>query len=214
MTALASRPVWLIGGGGHGKVVVAALRAAGMRAAGIFDSDPETWGRRVLDVPVVGDLPTPAWWGREACLGFLAIGANHVRQKLARVHAPLDWPVVIHPRATVDDDAQIGEGTLVSAGAVIQPGATVGSHVVINTGGVVEHDVRVGAFAFVAPGACLAGGVTIGEGTFIGVNASVLPGVSIGAWSTVGAGAVVIDDLPPNVTAVGVPARPISSNRG
>lgn len=192
-------------------MAVAALRLAGWRVAGIFDADSDIWGRRVCDVPVIGDLPTPEWWCQEARLGLIAIGANHVRQRLAWVHAPLDWPVVIHPASTIDASAQIGQGTLVCAGAVIQPAAVVGGHVVINTAAIVEHDVHVGAFAFIAPGACLAGGVTVGEGAFIGINASILPGVSIGAWSTVGAGSVVLDDLPPQVTAAGVPARPIVS---
>ena len=47
------------------------------------------------------------------------------------------------------------------------------------------------------------------SGVHIGTGASVVPGVTIGRRSIVGAGAVVVDDLPPGVTAVGVPARPI-----
>jgi serine acetyltransferase len=39
------------------------------------------------------------------------------------------------------------------------------------------------------------------------MNAGVIGGVTVGAWSTVGAGASVVRDVPPNVTAVGVPAR-------
>ncbi len=211
--APASQPVWLLGGGGHSKVGASALRAAGRQVAGVFDSDPQTWGQQwVLDIKVVGDLPAPSWWQEEARLGFIAIGANRVRWQLAGAHTPSDWAIVTHPTATVDPTAEIGPGTLICAGAVIQPTAEIGSHVVINTGAVVEHDVKLGDFAFVAPGACLEGGVVVGEGAFIGVNASILPGVSIGAWSTVGAGAVVLEDLPPHVTAVGVPARPIPSD--
>jgi len=41
----------------------------------------------------------------------------------------------------------------------------------------------------------------------VGTGASVIPGRSIGARTTVGAGAVVVDDLPADVVAVGVPAR-------
>jgi acetyltransferase-like isoleucine patch superfamily enzyme len=46
---------------------------------------------------------------------------------------------------------------------------------------------------------------------FLGIGAKVIPGVKIGAGTTVGAGAVVIEDLPENVTAVGVPARVIKA---
>jgi len=49
----------------------------------------------------------------------------------------------------------------------------------------------------------------IGEGCYIGMGANVIQGITIGPWSIIGAGAVVIRDIPPHVTAVGVPARVI-----
>ncbi len=49
--------------------------------------------------------------------------------------------------------------------------------------------------------------ITIGDNAWIGGGAIVLAGVSIGANTIVGAGAVVTRDLPPNVVAVGNPAR-------
>lgn len=61
----------------------------------------------------------------------------------------------------------------------------------------------------ISPGAHLAGNVTVGEGTHIGVGVSVIPGCKIGEWSVIGAGAVVVEDIPPRVVAVGVPARPV-----
>ncbi|MFF4185971.1 sugar O-acetyltransferase [Streptomyces sp. NPDC001691] len=49
--------------------------------------------------------------------------------------------------------------------------------------------------------------VTIGDNVWLGGGAIVCPGVTIGANTVVGAGSVVIRDLPPNVLAVGNPAR-------
>jgi UDP-perosamine 4-acetyltransferase len=59
----------------------------------------------------------------------------------------------------------------------------------------------------VAPGVQLAGDVKLGEGVFFGIGSCAIPGVRVGEWTMVGAGAVVVDDLPSDVTAVGVPAR-------
>jgi len=51
--------------------------------------------------------------------------------------------------------------------------------------------------------------ITIGDNVWLGGGVIVLPGVTIGENTVVGAGAVVTKDLPPNVVAVGNPARVI-----
>jgi maltose O-acetyltransferase len=49
--------------------------------------------------------------------------------------------------------------------------------------------------------------ITIGDNVWLGGGAIVMPGITIGENTAVGAGAVVTRDLPPNVVAVGNPAR-------
>ncbi|MHB1139004.1 MAG: sugar O-acetyltransferase [Microthrixaceae bacterium] len=49
--------------------------------------------------------------------------------------------------------------------------------------------------------------ITIGDNVWLGGGVIVLPGVTIGENTVVGAGSVVTNDLPPNVVAVGNPAR-------
>ncbi|MGD8200587.1 sugar O-acetyltransferase [Ornithinimicrobium sp. W1679] len=49
--------------------------------------------------------------------------------------------------------------------------------------------------------------ITIGDNVWLGGGAVVCPGVTIGENTVVGAGAVVTRDLPPDVVAVGSPAR-------
>jgi len=51
--------------------------------------------------------------------------------------------------------------------------------------------------------------VRIGDGSWIGHGAVVLPGVTIGRHSVVAAGAVVVNDVPDNCVAGGVPAKVI-----
>ena len=53
--------------------------------------------------------------------------------------------------------------------------------------------------------------IVIGDNVWLGGGAIVCPGVTIGANTVVGAGAVVIRDLPPDVVAVGNPARIVRS---
>lgn len=53
--------------------------------------------------------------------------------------------------------------------------------------------------------------ITIGANVWLGGGAIVCPGVTVGENTVVGAGAVVVKDLPPNVVAVGNPARVVRS---
>jgi len=53
---------------------------------------------------------------------------------------------------------------------------------------------------------------TVCDGVFIGNNANVLGNVTIGENSRVGAGSVVLSDVPPNSTVVGVPAHIVYRN--
>jgi acetyltransferase-like isoleucine patch superfamily enzyme len=59
----------------------------------------------------------------------------------------------------------------------------------------------------VSPGALVNGNVRLDEGVFVGTGAVVTPGRHVGEGARIGAGAVVVDDVPPGVTARGVPAR-------
>jgi acetyltransferase-like isoleucine patch superfamily enzyme len=58
------------------------------------------------------------------------------------------------------------------------------------------------------------GEVVIGERAMIGAGAVVLPGVEVGADATVAANSLVVEDVPPDTTVAGVPARPAENGVG
>ena len=198
---VAPQDVIVLGAGGHAKVVISTLRAAGYRVVGLYDDDPAKWHTRLAGVEVLGPIDDAA------SVAVIGIGHNPTRRAIAERACRVTWLTVVHPAACVDPTVRLGAGTVVFAGAVIQPDALLGDHCIVNTAATVDHDCVLGAFCHIAPGAHLAGSVTLGEGAFLGIGSAVVPGIRIGAWTTVGAGAVVIADLPDRVTAVGVPAR-------
>jgi len=53
----------------------------------------------------------------------------------------------------------------------------------------------------------------IGNQVFIGAGARVLGGIEIGDGASIGANAVVIEDVPPGVTVVGIPARVVNRKK-
>lgn len=197
-------PVHVLGAGGHAKVVIATLRAAGREVAAVWDDNPAREGTKVLGAPILGPI---AGCPRHSEV-VLAIGANDLR---ARLTAELDhqFVTVIHPTASIDEGARIGPGTVILAGAVVQADAILGAHVIVNIQTSVAHDDRVGDFVHLASGVHVGGGVEIRTGAFLGLGVVVKPGLMVGAWSIVGAGAVVIRPVDERSIVAGNPARPI-----
>ena len=202
-----SGPVWVIGAGGQGKVVIDTLIAAGLEVAGVLDGDASRNGGTVLGVKVHAPFTDRLLKGLRVSCAVLAIGSNAARARLAQSIEGVEWVTVIHPAAQVAPSAVIGVGTAVFAGAVIQPDARIGNHVIVNTSSSVDHDCILGDYVHIAPGARLAGQVSIRKGTLVGMGSSILPGQSVGEWAIVCAGAVVNRSVPSNVTAIGMPAK-------
>lgn len=195
----------VIGAGGHAKVVLSTLIALGKSIEGLVDDDPALLGTRVLGYTVLGSLSLLK--NRIGQAAILAIGNNRIRNKLASTYPDLRWVTAVHPHAYIHDSISLGEGTLVCAGAIIQPESIIGNHVIINTSASVDHDCRIGDFAHIAPGTHLGGEVTIGNGTLVGLGSSAIYGVSIGKWSIIGAGSVVVRSINDHVYVKGIPAK-------
>lgn len=203
-----SARVVVLGAGGHAKVVIATLQAAGWEVVGVFDDDQATWGGELLGLPVRG--PIEAARDVDPVGAVVAVGRNRERQAVAeRVEMP--WISVVHPSAVVHESVRLGPGTVVFAGAVIQPDTVVGAHAILNTGASIDHDCRLGDFVHVAPGVRLAGGLVVEEGALLGIGSAIVPGIHVGAWATVGAGAVVVRNVACGATVMGVPARPCTA---
>jgi sugar O-acyltransferase (sialic acid O-acetyltransferase NeuD family) len=205
-----ARPVLVIGAGGHAKVVVSTLQAAGFEVVGILDDDSSKHGALVLGVRVEGTLAELG--NAPARLAVIGIGDNHVRQAVAWRFPAASWATVIHPQAFVHPSVKLGAGTVVFAGAVIQPDAVLGAHVIINTRASIDHDCEVGDFVHVGPGVSMSGGVRVGEGALLGIGSAVIPYRKVGKWAKVGGGSVVIHDVQDGATAVGVPAHVVRGN--
>jgi sugar O-acyltransferase (sialic acid O-acetyltransferase NeuD family) len=191
----------LIGAGGHARVVAATLIRLGVPLGAVFEADPARVGESLGGVAVAADV------GRTDLPLHIAIGSNGARRRIAEARPGATWLSLIHPDARIASDVEIGEGTLIGMGALVQTGARIGRHAIINTGAVVEHDNHIGDFAHVAPGAVLAGDVVVGDGALIGAGAVILPGIHIGPGAVVGAGAVVTRHVGAGETVMGAPAR-------
>lgn len=194
----------IIGAGGHGRVCAEAAELAGFRDIAFLDD------KKVEGLPVAGTLNDIDKFTGDCCF-FVAIGNNGFRRKLLKKIKELDGEItsIIHPFSSISKSAEIGEGTVIMAGAVVQANAKIGSGVIINTCSSVDHDCVVGNYTHVAVGARLAGSVKVGESVFLGASCAVSNNLSITDNCIVGAGTAVICNINDAGTYVGVPARRI-----
>lgn len=193
--------IYLIGAGGHARVIAEILELTGRPAGGAFDND---LSKTLWDYPV---YLFPGPFNAASDQLILAIGDNKIRQRLASLYAALEFAIAIHPGSIISSRVSIGKGTVIMGAALINSGTSIGNHCIINSHASVDHDCKVGDYVHISPNVTLCGSIEIGSGTHIGAGAVIIPGKKIGANSVIGAGSVVITDIPDNCTAVGNPAR-------
>jgi len=204
------RPFIILGGGGHALVVASLLRLCGASILGFTDPSPEAVAASCLEY--LGDDDVLDSYAAEDVYCAMGVGSTSDTQLRRRLfeqqrNAGFSFPPITHPSAVIAPEATIKAGTQVMAGAVIQPGAVLAENVIVNTNAAIDHDCWLDPHVHVAPGATLSGGVHLESGVHVGTGASIIQNVRVGSGSVIGAGAVVLSDVPPQVTVMGVPAK-------
>jgi acetyltransferase-like isoleucine patch superfamily enzyme len=158
---------------------------------------PETSG----DPPTLGD-------GATVRSGTVVYPDVIVGERLTTGH-----DVVVREHTEIGDDCTLGTKTVIDGHTV------VGDRVSMQTGVYVPAYTEIHSDVFLGPNAVLTNdpypirsdadlaGPTLREGVSVGANATINPDVTVGERSFVAAGAVVIEDVPADRLAVGVPAE-------
>ena len=217
MTMTAHPELIVLCAGGHARVLIEVLRAAGRGVAGLTDEDSSLHGTKLDEVPIIGPDTTllARAAGEVALVNALGnrprtgdAGLGPRRDLFARFKDKgFRFETVVSAAARVSARAILGEGAQVITGAIIHPGSLIGVNTIINTGAQIDHDCRVGDHCHIAPAAVLCGSVSVGEASHVGAGAVVVPGVTIGAGALIGAGATVVTDVPAGATVLGKTIR-------
>ncbi|WP_312422669.1 acetyltransferase [Epilithonimonas sp.] len=195
-----SKDLYILGAGGHSKVIIEIAEELGYKIISILDDNPTV--ENIFQYKVVHSSNNINISENV----FLAVGNNINRKKIAsKFTAPkLN---LIHPSAVVSKRTIFGYGNAVMAGVVINSSVKIGNHCIINTSASIDHDCEIDDFVHISPNVSLAGNVRVMEGAHVGIGATVKQDITIGKWSVVGAGAVVVNNVPDNAVVVGNPAR-------
>lgn len=205
------KKLFIIGQGGHSKVVTDMVKAQGdYKIIGYLDDYYKEMKRdgELIYAPI----SFFSCFSKDELIYFvIAIGNNIVRKRITEaLQLPYSkYATIIHPTAVISSSSMIGKGSVVMPYSVVNANSKIGEHAIINTGAIVEHDNLIGDFVHLSPNVTLTGTVHIEEGAHLGAGSTVIPGRIIGSWATVGAGATVVCDIGNGDTVIGTPAKSI-----
>jgi sugar O-acyltransferase (sialic acid O-acetyltransferase NeuD family) len=203
----------VVGGGGHAKVLIGILKKTDWDIAGYTDRQDK--GAILGTAYLGGDeilpelLEAGGRWSAIIGLGKTDVSTARSRLLDRVVSLGFHVPVVVSPNAVINDEVDIGLGTVVFDGSIVNSGTIIGVGCILNTSTTVEHDCRLGDNVHVAPGATISGGVRIGANCMIGTGANVIQDVTICGDCLIGAGSTVVRDILTSGSYAGNPARKI-----
>ena len=205
-------PIGVWGASGHALVVCSIISMCGQHeVVGLIDdANPERKGEMLGGKLILG--------GREVLLDLKKRGIQHVALGLGHCSARVDIAgllrenefqivTLVHPNAVIAESATLGEGTVVLAGAIIDPECNVGRYAIVNNSAVICHESTIDDGVHICPGVSIGGKVRVGSCSWIGIGSCITDRVRIGARSYIGAGSVVTKDIPGGSLAYGSPAK-------
>ena len=124
--------VVVLGAGGHAGVVLALLTSLNSyEVVALLDDDATKWGSSTNGVSISGPIDAATEVHHDVAV--IAVGDNRQRREISQ-RVRVRWATLIHPHSWVERDVEIGEGSVVFAGSVVQSGSRIGAHVVLNSG--------------------------------------------------------------------------------
>ncbi len=197
----------IFGAGGHAKVVADIALKNGYEIEGFLDDNATA--STVIGYPILGKLSDCVRF-KETHAFAMGIGNNAVRKMIFDKYPDLDYPVLVHPTASIGIETKIGRGTVVMPLVVMNACAEIGEFSILNSASVIEHDCRVGDYCLIAPNVTMCGMSQCGNMVWMGAGSVVNQTVKICDNVTVGSGAVVTKEITEGGTYVGVPATKIN----
>ena len=174
------------------------------RISGIVDDDKRNWERPFYkDISVIGDFDMIAdldMSRSEFIITSSSVGTFlkkcEIVDHLGAKYPGISFATLMHPRAQVSDSAQIGHGTYIAAGVVVDANAWIGNHCIVHFYSVISRFVEIGDCTFISSGVVITGNRKIGRSVYLGVKSTV--NGNVGDNVLVSGGTIVKKDVTAN----------------
>ncbi|WP_285397573.1 acetyltransferase [Lysinibacillus sp. fls2-241-R2A-57] len=206
-----SKPIIIIGNGGHASVLTEILLTHGEKMLGFTAPTIE---KNQFSLPYLGNDEVVFKYSPsdiELVLGVGMVQPSPLRRKIFQYFFDRGYKFksIIHSSAIVAPSVKLGQGVQIMAGVIIQTNTEIADNTIINTGALIDHDCRIEQHVHIAPGSQLSGAIHVQQGAHIGTGVTIIQGILIGSNCLIGAGSVVVKNIPDGATALGVPAKEV-----
>jgi len=206
-----SKPLLIIGAGGHASVLVDILRQQRREIIGIVSPILDPTSKVFNGIKHFKNDNDILTFDNQSIILVNGIGSlpgHNLRTVLYSKFKALgyEFQTVVASNAIVSDYAVLEDGVQILTGAIVQTNTRIGANSIINTGAIIEHDCIIGENNHIAPGVTLSGQVITSEHVHIGTGATIIQNVKIGVNSVVAAGATLTKSLGQNI--IHFPAKP------
>ena len=134
---------------------------------------------------------------------FITVGQisnSKIREKLFKkvLKHGFQIPKIVSPISYVSKRANVGDGTIIMHGSIINAGAVIGKNCIINNQALIEHDAIIKDHCHISTNSTINGEVVVNKNSFIGSSAVIKQKIKIGENSFVNSNLFIEKNLKNN----------------
>lgn len=214
------KKILIVGAGGFGREVQWLIERINQctpkwQISGYLD-DGINPGTEINGYPVIGGIDKLKDYEVNTAV-VCAIGSAGIRKKLiSRIKelGTFEFPNLIDPKVQMSQTVVLGEGNIICAGNILTVNIRIEDFVIINLSCTIGHDTVLRSFVTIYPGVNISGCTEMKSGSELGTGSKIIQGKTIGERTIIGAGAVIVNNIPADCTAMGIPAKPVKFHGG